>query len=66
MPRIECPSCGREVGTGPVAGAPGLYCLARHDRPGRTATIDGLLSCVGSLATVPRPEAVEEAQLSLF
>ncbi len=36
-----------------------MFRLSRHDGPGRPATINGLLSCVGSLAVTPRPEGVE-------
>ncbi|MYX39045.1 MULTISPECIES: hypothetical protein [unclassified Streptomyces] len=65
LPRISCPTCGRPIAAGPVAGRLGRGRLRRHDEPGMREDFAGVLvSCSGSRAVVDLP-ADGDLQLEL-
>ena len=56
LPRVECPSCGRPIAAGLVAGRLSKGRLWRHDAPDTRRDVNGhLLSCPGSLEIVELP-----------
>lgn len=79
LPRVECPSCTRQIAAGLVAGRLSKGRIWRHDAPDARRDAHGhLLSCAGSLEIVDlpygqmeiaieEPEAVpEEEAMALF
>lgn len=64
LPRVNCPTCGRPIAAGPVAGALGKGRLWRHDEPGMRAEYQGaLVSCADSLAVVDLPTGAHQLEL---